>query len=236
MRTTVLALVAIASFTLPANAATRNFGVHGFERIRLDGDFRVKVVNGVAPYARAKGSMRGLDGVSVTVEGRTLVVRAAKSASWGGFPGNESGPIEIEVGTHELSAVYVNGSGALEINRAKGLKFDISGQGAGLITIEAVDVDQLSLSLAGAASARLGGTAGKATIMVRGTSVLDAPTLSVKDVVIGAQGPATVRLNATKTAKVDAAGVASVVLTGNPSCTVKTQGSASVSGCKRSRY
>jgi len=67
---------------------------------------------------------------------------------------------------------------------------------------------------------------------VRGSSSLDGEGLTVKDAVIGAQGPSIVKLTATGTAKVDAIGVAAVTLSGRPSCIVTTKGSASVSGCR----
>ena len=114
----------------------------------------------------------------------------------------------------------------------RGLKFEASAQGAGALAIDQVEVDQFQLGLAGAASAKLSGTAIKLTATVRGSSSLDGEGLTVKDAVIGAQGPAIVKLTATGTAKVDALGVAAVTLTGKPSCVVTTKGSASVSGCR----
>ena len=225
-------LVLALALTAPASAATRNFGVSGFDRVRVDGDYKVNLTVGVAPFAKAVGTARAIDPVVVVVEGRTLIVRSNRSGSWGGYPGEASGPAEINIGTHELTAAYVNGAGSLNINRVEGLKFETSAQGAGAISIGQVEVDQLSVALAGAASARLAGKAGKVTAMVRGMSGLDAEALVAKDAVIGAQGPAIVRLTVTQTAKVDAAGVGSVTLTGRPACTVKVQGSASVSGCK----
>jgi len=41
-----------------------------------------------------------------------------------------------------------------------------------------------------------------------------------------------VRANVSGTAKVDALGLAAVTLAGSPSCTVKTQGSSTVTGCR----
>lgn len=216
----------------PATAANRNFGVSGFDRIRVDGDYKVVLTVGAPPSARASGSMRALDPVDIVVEGRTLVVRTKSSAAWGGYPGESAGPVEVTVGTHELTAAFVNGAGSLSINKVHGLKFEASAQGAGSIAIDKVEVDQLQLALAGAASARLAGTAIKLTATVRGSSSLDGEALAVKDAVIGAQGPAIVTLTATGTAKVDAIGVAAVKLTGKPSCIVNTKGSASVSGCR----
>ena len=215
-----------------AHAATRNFGVSGFDRVRVDGDYKVTLTVGVAPFAKAIGSARALDPVVVVVEGRTLIVRANRSASWGGYPGESTGPVEVLIGTHELTAAFVNGAGSLNINQVRGFKFEASAQGAGSISIGAVEVDQFQLGLAGAASARLAGKALKMTAMIRGSSALDGEALIVKDAVIGAQGPAIVKLTATQTAKVDAIGVAAVTLIGKPSCIVTTKGSASVSGCR----
>lgn len=227
-----LLLAGLLLASAPATAADRNFGVSGFDRVRVDGDYKVNLTVGVAPFARASGSARALDPVDVVVEGNTLIVRSNRSASWGGYPGESAGPVEINIGTHELSAAFVNGAGSLNINRVRGLKFEVSAQGAGSVSIGQVDVDQFSLGLAGAASARLAGKALKLTAMIRGTSSLDGEALIVKDAVIGATGPAIVKLTATQTAKVDAIGVASVSLVGSPACTVTTKGSASVSGCR----
>lgn len=226
------ALLLTTAAATPVSAATRNFGVSGFDRIRVDGDYKVVLTVGAPPFARASGSMRALDPVDIIVEGRTLVVRIKNSASWGGYPGESAGPVEVTIGTHELTAAFVNGAGSLTINQVRGLKFEASAQGAGAIAIDRVTVDHLQLGLAGAASARLAGTAGKLTATVRGSSSLDGEALVVKDAVIGAQGPAIVKLTATGTAKVDALGVAAVTLTGKPSCIVTTKGSASVSGCR----
>lgn len=230
----LLALLALASLAPPAAAATasRNYGVSGFDRIRLDGDYRVTVTNGMAPFARATGDPRALDMISMKVEGRTLVIRSNRASGWGGYPGEGSGPVEIAIGTHELSALFLNGAGSLAVNRVSGLKFEASAQGAGMIAIDQVEVDQFSIGLAGASSARLGGTVGKITAVVRGMSMVDGSALAAKDAVIGAQGPAIVKLVATRTAKVDAAGVGTITLDGRPSCVINTKGSVTVQGCK----
>ena len=234
MKQLILAAFLLSAAPAPstAGAAERNFGVSGFDRVRVDGDYKVTLTVGVPPFAKAKGSARALDPVDVVVEGRTLIVRANKSASWGGYPGESAGPVEVLIGTHELSAAFVNGAGSLDINKVRGMKFEASAQGAGSIAIGAVEVDVFQIGLAGAASARLAGKALKLTAIVRGTSALDGEALVVKDAVIGAQGPAIVKLTATGTAKVDAIGVAAVTLSGKPSCIVTIKGSASVSGCR----
>jgi hypothetical protein len=223
------ALLLIAA---PAQAAERNYSVTGFDRVRVDGPYQVTLKTNVAPFARASGSQASLDGVSIKVEGRTLVVRSDSSGGWGGYPGEGRGPVTIEVGTHELANAWINGPGALYIDKVKGLSFDLAIQGSGVARVDAVDVDQLRLGISGAASSRVAGRALKLTATVRGSSSLDAEALEVRDAVIGAEGPALVRANVSGTAKVDALGLAAVTLAGSPSCTVKTQGSSTVTGCR----
>jgi hypothetical protein len=231
MRTFLSAFVLLA-VAAQADAATRNFGVSGFDRIRVDGPFKVRLATGVAPFAAASGgSAAALDSVTIDVQGRTLIVRSNRS-SWAGYPGAAKGPVEINVGTHDLSAAWLNGSGSLAIDKARGLTFDLSVQGAGSASVGSITVDQLKISISGTASAAVAGTAPKLTAIVRGISSLDASGLAVKDATIGAQGPATVRASVSNTAKVDAQGTATIELAGRPACTVKAAGSASVSGCR----
>ena len=232
-RLPILALLALASLPAAATAPTteRNFSVPGFDRIRVDAPYKVTLKTGVAPFARATGTAASLDGVSVKVEGRTLVIREG-TGGWGGYPGEGRGPVTIEVGTHDLSAIYINGAGALDVDRIKGLSFELAIQGSGTTRIDEVDVDQMKVGVAGAGSTRLSGRAAKLTATVRGTSSFDADGLQVKDAVIGAEGPSTIRAQVSNSAKVDASGLVSVTLTGDPACTVKARGSASVTGCK----
>ena len=231
MRIVIPVIALLACVPSPADAATRNFGVSGFDRIRVDGPFKVRLTTGVAPFALAKGSGPALDSVTIDVQGRTLVVGSNRS-SWGGYPGEAKGPVEISVGTHELTAAYLNGSGSLAIDKVRGLSFDLWVQGAGVASIDSAAVDQLKVSIAGTGSASVAGTAPKLTALVRGISTLDAAGLMVGDATIGAQGPATVRVTVTGAAKVDVQGAAVVDLAGKPACTVQAVGSATVSGCR----
>lgn len=230
-----LRLLAFASAALalaaPAAAAQRSFTVTGFDRIRVDGPFRVTLSTGVAPFAKATGTPAALNGVSVEVQGQTLIVRK-NPGSWGGYPGESPGPVEIAVGTHELSTAWLNGAGSLAIDKVRGQSFDLSVQGPGSIAVGKLTVDRLKAGLSGSGSAVLGGTAAMVTAIVRGTSSLDASALVSKDATVGAEGVAVVKLTATNTAKVDTQGTATVDLAGGPACTVRALGSAVVSGCR----
>lgn len=229
MRTFLIA-AAVLSTAGPADAATRNFGVTSFTKIRISGPYRVSLATGVPPFAKATGSPAALDRVAIDVRGDTLVVQA--DPSWGGYPGSDPGPVEISIGTHELSNATLNGAGSLAIDRVKGLSFTLSVSGSGTGEIANVAADQLNLSVTGTASAKLVGHVGKLNALVRGLSALDAAKLTAPNAAISVDGSATVDANVTDTARIDGWGPATVRLTGGPSCTVKVNGSASVSGCK----
>lgn len=224
-----LFLTAVAS---PALGADRNLSVTTFDRVRVDGPYKVTVVTGVAPFARVSGSSSAIDAVSVDQQGRTLIVRSNPNA-WGGrYPGEGRGPVQISVGTADLSEVWVNGSGSVAVDKIKGLSFNVSVQGSGNAAIGSANVDQLKIAMSGAGNVTIAGKAPKLTAIIRGTSVLDASALAVKDVTVGAEGPSQVRLNASGTAKIDARGVSEVEIAGGAACTVKAQGSAAVTGCR----
>jgi len=231
MRTFLFAISASLALAAPAGAAPRNFGISDFTKVRVDGPYRVTFTSGVAPFARASGSGPALDRLTVEVRGDTLVIQANKSG-WGGYPGENPGPVEVSVGTHDISNAWVNGAGSLVIDRVRGLSFALSVQGSGRSEIAAADADQLNVSLVGTASAKLAGKAKKLTALVRGISALDGTDLAATDASIGTEGAATVDANVRGEANISSSGPATIRLTGRPTCTLRTGSSATVSGCR----
>ena len=226
-----LALLPAIAAATPASAADRTYSVTNFEQIRLQGPYKVRLVTGVAPYARASGSVAALDGIAIEVNSQILTVRRNPSVS-SGYPGQMTGPVEIEIGGHDLHSASIIGSGSLDISAVRALSFSLTVEGAGAAKVSNVEVDQLKLWIGGTGSASLSGSAKSATFLVRGMSALDASGLAVKDAVIGSEGPAIVRANVSNAAKVTARGASQVMLDGAPACTVTAVGSATVSGCK----
>lgn len=222
---------AAVALAWPASAAERNFMVTDFTRIRVDGPYSVKLTTGVPPSAKATGSSAALDAISVDVEGQTLVIRKNQSG-WGGFPGDNPGPVTIAVGTHDLTAIWLNGSGGLKVDAVKEPSLDITIVGAGSVAIEKVAADHVGVAASGSGSVALSGTAKDAAATASGTSSIDAHALTVKNATIGASGAAVVKLTATNTAKVNGEGAVTIELSGKPSCTLNLEGPGSVTGCK----
>jgi hypothetical protein len=231
MRTFLFAFAAALAVATPAGAASRNFGITGFTKVRVQGPFKVTLATGVAPFAKASGSAAALDRLTIEVRGDTLVVQSNVSA-WGGYPGANGGPVEVTLGTHDLSSAWLNGAGSLAIDRVKGLSFALSVEGSGAAEIGDVQADRMNVGIVGSGSAKLVGKTGKLTAIVRGIATLDAAKLQARDAAIAAEGSATMDAAVANSATVDASGPATIRLTGNPACTIKASGSASVSGCR----
>ena len=214
MRAALAFFLLTAALAVPAQAATRNYSVTSFTSIRVDGPYDVKLSTGVSPFARAIGDWGAIDKVSLSVEGQTLVIRppAGEPLKAGG------GTIRIEVGTAELKKAALKGSGRLAIDKVRGLAFDLTVAGAGTVDVAAMDVDQLTVGLIGVAGSRLGGKAKSVRAIVRGTSTLDASALETHAVILGAEGAAVARLDVRDTLDIQAAGPATIAVTGNPAC------------------
>jgi hypothetical protein len=231
MRTFLIAASAGLALASPAHAATRSFGVTGFTKIRIEGPYKVTLATGVPPFAKASGSATALDRVAIEVRDDTLVVETNPSA-WGGYPGENPGPVEVTVGTRDLSSASLTDAGSIAIDRVQGLTFALAVQGSGAAEIGNVAADQMQVNLAGTASAKLNGHARSVTALVRGLSTLEAANLASPEAHITADGSSTIDANVTDTARIDAWGPATIRLTGRPSCTLKVTGSTNVSGCR----
>jgi hypothetical protein len=227
----ILAFLFLAAAASPLAAAQRNYSVTDFNRVRVEGPFAVTLATNVAPYARASGSPRALDRVSLKVEGRTLIIRVDRSA-WGGSANEDAGPVTIAVGTHDLDQAILNGPGSLAIDRVRGLKFSLSSFGSGAASIGDVAADRLSISAQGSGSTRLAGATKQFDAALNGPGMIDASALTAKDATLSAMGPASLRANVTNAVKLTATGTATIALEGGAACERKVSGSAVVTGCR----
>jgi len=235
MRTRLPAFLIAIACAVPAHGASRSFEVAGFEKIRVEGPFKVHLTTGVPTFAKASGAQSGIDRIAIDLVGRTLVIHNSLSAWGGSLNSDNSGPVEVSIGTHDLNAATLMGAGTLEISAVEGLAFDLSVQGSGQVTIDRADVDQLSVGLTGTASSVVAGKAGTLKIRAQGVTAFDGSALTAKDANLAVNGASTVKAGVSNSAAIVASGPATVSFSGNPSCTSQLGGSASVTGCRKSR-
>lgn len=230
MKRIILTALALAAAS-PAVAAERRYSITDFDRMQVDGPYQVTLVSGGPVGAVATGSPQALDGVSIEVQGRTLRIRANRS-TWGGYPGDRVGGVTIRVTGRDLVSAAVTGSGKLGIDRAKGLRLDLSVAGSGSLSVAAVDADNLSVGLLGSGKISLAGRAKQLRATISGTGDLAASGLRADDLNLTADSAGAIAVGAVRSAKVRATGQGEVEIIGAPACTVQG-GSASQVKCGR---
>ncbi|HEX8064426.1 MAG TPA: head GIN domain-containing protein [Allosphingosinicella sp.] len=221
-----LALLATAA-AVPAAAAERTYSITDFDRVQVDGPYRVTLTTGRSSAARAEGSAEALEHVAIDVQGGTLRVRRNRSA-WGGYPAEGVGPVTVALTTRDLRNAAVVGSGSLDIDRARGLRVDLSVSGSGRLTVADVQADNLVVGLLGGGRITLAGRTRQLKAIVQGSGDLAAAGLSADDAQIGSDTAGNVAVAVLKTAKVTATGPGDVEIIGSPTCTVQEKGSGQV--------
>jgi hypothetical protein len=230
----VIAIFVASFLSSVAEGAERRYSLTDFERVQIDGPFQVRLSTGLSTAGSATGSPEALERVSVEVQGSTLRVRPNRSG-WGGFPGQSSGPAPvITIRTRTLRAAVVNGSGSLSIDKAAGLRVELTVAGSGRLTVAAVQADNLAITMLGAGKLSLAGKAKQVKAVLQGSPELDAPGLSVDDLQLTTESAGNVALAAVHTAKVRSTGAGDVIITGPAACTVEALGAGTVR-CGRTR-
>lgn len=233
MHRSLVAIAALAGFIPSAEAADRRYAVSDFERVVVEGPYSVRLAVGRSSSAVASGSQQALEGVTVDVQGTTLRIRRNRSA-WGGFPGRPAEPATIVLTTRNLRSARLLGTGSLVVEGARGLRLDFSVEGSGRISASAVDADNLSLGIRGSGSLELQGTAEILTADIQGSGSLQGSGLSAETATIFAATSGDIVLSARRAATVTANGLGSVVVDGQPACTVRGPAASEVR-CGRNR-
>lgn len=211
----------------PVWGAERRYSLTDFDRVQVEGPYQVTLRTGLSSGGRAQGSAAALDRVSIDVQGRTLRVRTNRSA-WGGNPEQASGPVRIELTTLDLRSAAVVGAGSLDIDRAKGLRVDLSLSGSGRLNVLAVDADNFSVGLLGAGRITLGGKAKQVKATIQGSGELAASGFNADDLQLFAETSGSIAIGAQRTAKVVTSGAGNVEVSGKATCTVQARGAGQV--------
>lgn len=215
----------------PVAAAERNYSVTDFDRIRVEGPFRITVTTGSAVTARAEGEQRALDALTLRVDGRTLVIRMGDQG-WGGFPGEVPPPPSIRLTAPSMRAVVVTGGAVVEVAQMKAPRVDLTLTGSGSITAPAIEADRLVASLMGTGRLTMGGRALTASVQSRGAGDVDASALSVGDLTVNSESAGEARFNAERSVRVISTGAGAVSVAGDAACTVQSTGAAPIA-CNR---
>lgn len=206
-----------------APAAERKLFVSAFDRVRVNGSFRVEIVTGGAPRGTLSGDPRRLDGVEVKQEGSTLYVRR-NSGRWDEQPRGPAGqPVTVTLATPTLAGAYLIGPGALAVTGMKGDRLDLSIAGTGSISVADAQGRELNATTIGTGRIAVAGRAGKARLLVNGAGGVDAGKLETDELTVRLDGPGEVAGRARYTATLVNTGLGRIAVTGTAKCLVKAQ-------------
>jgi hypothetical protein len=228
MRIALLIPLALLAAGFAPAAEERRAMLTGFDRIRIDGPFEVRVAAG-SPAATVTGDRRAIERVNVRSEGGVLVISAGVATRDGWR--DKDGQARVSVTVPRLRAANVNGGGRLEIADITGQRVDLGVDGAGSLTIARLAADQLVTTLTGTGIVRLnGGTARNARFTSYGAGSIEASALTVNDLTVHAQSAGDSRFTARFTAVISALGTGSTRVEGNAACRIAGPGPASCAG------
>jgi hypothetical protein len=223
----LLALAAFSAAAIPAHAADRPYPIADFDRLVIEGPYRVHLVVGRPTRAVASGTRAGLERVSIETSGTTLRIRPVRNV-WGAAAGTDPGPVTIELTTRTLRAARLLGPARLDVERAGGLAVDFLVEGSGTLRATNVAADALTLGLQGAGSLEVTGTAKTLRGQFLGTGSVVASGLAADAATVTANTVGTVALQVNGRAEITAYGLGEVVIGGNPACVLGGSSSAQV--------
>lgn len=211
-----------------AGAADRQVPLGSFDRIRVEGAYKVQVVTGRSPRAVVSGAADALEGVEVRVDGRTLLVRKARETLGAGWGPRRATPVTVTVSALAVSAVTAMAGSVVTVTATRGDRVDLSVAGAGSIAVERAETPQLSATLIGPGAITIGGRAERARLTTSGTGTIDAGALDAGDLTIRLDGAGETRARARYTATIANMGLGTVTVAGRPKCRVEAPGGGAV--------
>lgn len=222
----LLALAAAAAVA-PARAADRPYPVADFDRLVVEGPYRVHLVVGRATTAVANGTREGLERVSIDTNGQTLRIRPVRNR-WGANIGADPGPVTIRLTTRSLRSARLLGPARLEVEGAAGLNVELMVEGSGTLRATGIAADTLTLGLLGAGALEVAGTAKTLRGQFQGTGSLAGAALAVDAATITTNTAGTVALQINGRAEITAYGIGDVTIGGNPACVLNGPAAAQV--------
>lgn len=223
----LLACFSLAAFAAPAAAAERRYSVSDYDRVLVEGPYRVRLVTGRPSSAVASGSREALDRIDVDVQGQTLRIRRNRAA-WGGTPGAQAGPVTIELATRNVRAIRLVGPASLEADGVEGLNVHLTVEGSGSLRALNVAADNLAVSLMGSGRLDVAGTAIQLRIVSQGTGDIAASGLRAENGTVNTNSSGAVSVEVVRAATVTADGLGEVEILGRPACTVRGLGASQV--------
>tara|TARA_R110000772_G_scaffold60429_14_gene136550 strand:+ start:5243 stop:5947 length:705 start_codon:yes stop_codon:yes gene_type:complete len=223
----VILLFIFAAISGTAQAAERKFSISSFEDVRIIGSVNVFISTGKGPSAKAEAQNREiLDRISLRKNGSQLVVSVKSRTNVGRF--SEDGPITVYLSSYDVKKITHAGSGAISLDKLGGSEPLARLGGFGVLSINDVDGDRLTVMMQGGGHLTIAGQVKKAQIKLLGSSNFDGSQLTVGTLDLIQRGPASSHIFVEKEANISNSGTGRIQIDGRPNCSVKSGGSAEI--------
>ncbi|WP_322964915.1 GIN domain-containing protein [Sphingomonas fuzhouensis] len=198
-----------------APAAERRVDLSSFDKLRVEGPFRVTLTTATSPRGRFSGDAQALRQVEAQVTGTTLVVRRVAGGSGG------DAPVTLTLAAPPIASITVIGGAQVTAQALKGPSLALAITGTGEVRIGQADGDQLTATLFGPARLAIdGGRVGKARLSAKGPATIAADALEAGDLTVMLDGPGEIGARARYSAAVANSGLGRVTVAGSPKCRV----------------
>lgn len=218
-------MIAVALAAPVAPPAEIRLMLTGFDHIRVDGPFTVRVVAEPLVGNRIIGDPAAIATVQVRVEGQTLVVAPARDDRGRPIVATGSAPV-VELRNDRLASIALRGAGKIEVERTNAPRIDLALTGDGTIRIGSVGAGSINATLIRGGSMILAGQGGQGRFATNGPGTIDADALTIDALQVRSVGSGGGRYRARYTADVTATGAGAVTIAGSPQC--RTRGTATI--------
>lgn len=205
------------------NVASSTRVVTGFQGISVSVPGNVKVVQGDAEglVIRTDDNIAPL--IETVVEGSTLRIRFAKRAQ-----SVRAKQLDITVFAKNVSALTIEGSGAIQTDKLKSDKLKASVEGSGDMVLSGLDVNQLDVSVAGSGDVQGDGKAETMTTSIAGSGDVRLGNVMAKSSKVSIAGSGSAQVWAIEKLKVGIAGSGDVRYYGDATVSSSIAGSGNV--------
>lgn len=224
----ILLSLGFAAIIAPAQAAERNFSISSFEDIRIIGNVNVFISTDRGISAKAEAANREiLDRVSLRKSGSQLIVSVKqKTGDNSRFSAEE--PVTVTLSSYVVKSITHSGSGTVSLDKLGGRDPKARLTGFGVLTINDVEGDTLSVVMNGGGQIVMAGQAKKGTIQLLGSSIFDGSQLTLETLKLVQRGPASSHVFVEKEVNISNSGTGQIRIDGRPNCSVQSGGSAEI--------
>jgi hypothetical protein len=194
--------------------------VNHFRALKLDTGARVVVRQGERFSVEVQAESNVAQLIETTVEDGTLVISDHKHY--------KSGNAEVVVTAPRIGSIETTGSVAVSAEELSGPSLRLSMGGSSVVALKSVSISKLYASLGGSSVLKASGVAKEFSLVVGGSSTIEASELAANAVSVDGGGSAQAVVWAKESLQLSLGGSSGVSYYGNVSPVLATSGKASV--------